>query len=148
MRILGFFVAYLFIESMLTGEFSSLVGGLGLFGEIILSALLGAIIIANFKHNIIETLVSLKNNSANAKQTIAFTAGSLIGAFLLILPGIFSDCIGLLCQIEYSYSLFLSLFSIQSKQTPKDNNEIIIDAEIITTSTTKPHLSSSEPKGD
>jgi UPF0716 family protein affecting phage T7 exclusion len=91
-----------------------------------------------------ETLYSLVRQEINQKEMVSITVLSLVGAIFLIIPGIFSDILGLLLQIEF-FAIFVAdsviqrsknvktkthaSFHFDTRQNPK--REEIIDVEII-----------------
>jgi 2-isopropylmalate synthase/UPF0716 protein FxsA len=139
-----YFILYLFLETVITIEVGSLLGGGLTFLEIVLTFFLGIFLIQNFKYNVMETLYSLIRQEINQKEMVSITVLSLVGAIFLIIPGIFSDILGLLLQIEF-FAIFIAdsvikrsknvkttthaSFHFDTRQNPK--REEIIDVEVI-----------------
>lgn len=132
-----YFLIYLFLEVIITVEVASKIGGLMMFTEIMVSALIGIAILFNFRTTLLANVMELKERRISANGFYKRNLLSLLGAILLIMPGIFTDAIAVLIHISLLGSLILSRFmpkypeQNQSNQ-PKDDN--VIDAEIISDS--------------
>lgn len=132
-----YFLIYLFLEVIITVEVASRIGGLMMFAEIMGSALIGIAILFNFRSTLVSNIMELKEGRINANGFYQRNLLSLLGAILLILPGIFTDIIGILIHVGLVGSLIISHFmpkypkQNQSHQ-PKDDH--VIDAEIISDS--------------
>ena len=94
-----YFLIYLFLETMMSVWIAGYIGGLNTFLEIIFTALLGIYIIKNAKENFFSTLTELFFQQINSRQFINLNLYPLIGAILLIVPGFFTDLIGIILQI-------------------------------------------------
>ncbi|MCL4431718.1 MAG: FxsA family protein [Epsilonproteobacteria bacterium] len=132
-----YFLIYLFLEVILTVEVASRIGGLMMFAEIMVSALLGIAILFNFRSTLILNIMELKERRINANGFYQRNLLSLLGAILLILPGILTDSIAVLIHIVLLGSLIVSRFmpkypTSNQPHQPKDDN--VIDAEIISDS--------------
>ena len=123
---------------MISTNISSAIGGFATFAEIILSAVLGFVLIANFRVTFVQSLQALSNRTINMEEFQKLNAWTILGAILLILPGFLTDIIGILLQ----FSLFSSLFAAKVlhvkhfSPTPETNfkkgrEDEIIDVEII-----------------
>lgn len=132
-----YFLIYLFLEVIITVEVASKIGGLMMFTEIMVSALIGIAILFNFRTTLLANVMELKERRISANGFYKRNLLSLLGAILLIMPGIFTDAIAILIHISLLGSLIVSRFmpkypeQNQSNQ-PKDDN--VIDAEIISDS--------------
>ncbi len=132
-----YFLIYLFLEVLLTVQVASRIGGLMMFGEIVLSAFIGIVILFNFRTTLVLNIMELKERRLDANGFYKRNLLSLLGAILLILPGILTDTIGILIQFYLLISLIISQFmpkypkqdSPQNPTYSKDDN--VIDAEII-----------------
>jgi len=129
-----YFVIYLFLEVMVSVNISSKIGGFATFIELILSALVGVLIISNFRYTFAETMQAFMNRTISAEEFQKLNAMSLIGAILLIVPGFFSDILGVLLQ----FSFFATLVSKKLLNGKNDTNRYnkqgeddVIDVEII-----------------
>ncbi len=132
-----YFLIYLFLEVIITVEVASKIGGLMMFTEIIVSAMIGIAILFNFRTTLLSNVMELKERRISANGFYKRNLLSLLGAILLILPGIFTDAIAILIHISLLGSLIVSRFMPKYPTTnqphqPKDDN--VIDAEIISDS--------------
>ena len=133
-----YFIVYLFAEVMLTVEFAGTFGGFTMFSEIIISAVVGILILFNFRTTLMVNIMELKERRVNANGFYKRNLLSLLGAILLILPGILTDIIGISMHIYLLGGLIVSQFmpkyphdnSSQYKTHSKENDDVI-DAEII-----------------
>lgn len=129
-----YFLIYLFLEVIITVNVASKIGGLMMFAEIMLSALMGIAILFNFRTTLLSNVMELKERRISANGFYKRNLLSLLGAILLILPGIFTDIMAVIIHVLLLGSLIISRFmpkypeQNQSHQ-PKDDN--VIDAEII-----------------
>lgn len=135
--ILIYFFLYLFLEVMITTAIAGSIGGLWTFFEIILSAVVGILIFKNFRYSLAQNLQKLSRREISEEDFTKLNLASVLGAILLIIPGFFTDILGLLFQISFIakviFSKFIvksnsSFYSNQQKQKGEDN---VIDVEII-----------------
>ncbi len=127
-----FFFAYLFIEVLLSVQVAEVLGGLGVFAEIMLSGFFGLALLLNVKTTMVESLKAMSNNCISMKEFQELNIFALLGAVFLILPGIFSDMLGVLMQFSVFTALLVSRVNNtngECKTTQGDDN--VIDAEII-----------------
>ena len=89
------------MEVMISSEVSGAIGGLYMFIEIIVSALVGVFIIAKFKYSFAESLRSFYNKEITYEDFIKSNIFAIVGAVLLIIPGVLTDTLGLLMQFEF-----------------------------------------------
>ncbi len=95
------FLLLLFVEVMVSSEFASMVGGVVFFFEIILGFVVGAFILANFRYAIVEQINNFAFGKISQEELISKGVFSLVGALLIMLPGIVSDVIGILMQFQW-----------------------------------------------
>lgn len=132
-----YFLIYLFLEVIITVEVASRIGGLMMFAEIMVSALIGIAILFNFRSTLILNIMELKERRINANGFYQRNLLSLLGAILLILPGIFTDIMAVLIHITLLGSLIISRFMPKyptSNQPHQSKDDHVIDAEIISDS--------------
>lgn len=132
-----YFLIYLFLEVIITVEVATRIGGLMMFTEIMVSALIGIAILFNFRTTLLLNVMELKERRISANGFYKRNLLSLLGAILLILPGIFTDIMAVVIHIVLLGSLIVSRFMPKYPQEnqpnqPKDDN--VIDAEIISDS--------------
>lgn len=126
------FFAYLFVEVLLSVQVANVLGGLGVFSEIMLSGFVGLALLLNVKTTMVESLKAMSNNCITIQEFQELNIFALLGAVLLILPGILSDVIGILMQFSVFTALIVSRFNKNNggcKTTQGEDN--VIDAEII-----------------
>ena len=135
---------------MISSSIIGSIGGLNTFFEIILSALVGIFILKTFKYSLNESIQKARSGQITQEEFVKTNVGRAIGAFLLILPGFFTDIVGLLLQIGIFVSLFSKIFHFKKpsnnttystnfeythtndkQNTKKRNEDEIIDVEII-----------------
>lgn len=132
-----YFVLYLFLEVMISTNISSAIGGFSTFLEIIISAMIGFSLIANFRYTFFESLNALNNRTISIEEFQKLNAFSLLGAILLILPGFFSDIIGLMLQFSFFATIFARKILHVGKNSRyekfKDEgiDDDVIDVEVI-----------------
>ncbi|MDQ1298455.1 MAG: hypothetical protein QG558_994 [Campylobacterota bacterium] len=132
-----YFLIYLFLEVMITVEVASRIGGFAMFSEIMVSALIGIAILFNFRTTLLSNVMELKERRISANGFYKRNLLSLLGAILLILPGIFTDIMAGIIHVFLLGSLIDSRFMPKYPQQnqphqPKDDH--VIDAEIISDS--------------
>jgi len=133
-----FFLIYFFLEVTVTITLGGTIGGVNTFFEIVMSALVGTVIIMNFRKILMQSLASVMSGQMNAEQLVQGNLLTLLGAIFLIIPGFLSDGIGLLLQLGFIKIL------LQKKIKPKythqsythKGDDDVIDVEIIEPTTT------------
>lgn len=131
-----FFLVYLFFEVFVSLNIATQIGVMNTFLELIGSALLGGILIANFRVTLMENLRALMQGEISFASFQRLNLWSILGAFLLILPGFLGDIIGLLLQFSSLVTLFVSKFLPKQEEpfTPpfkQGGHDDIIDVEVI-----------------
>jgi UPF0716 family protein affecting phage T7 exclusion len=136
-----YFLVYLFLEVIISVNISSAIGGLATFLEILVSALLGILILMNFKETIVENMKAVSYNCIDLQEFQRLNLFTLFGAFFLIVPGFLTDIIGALLQFSAITSMIVNRYNVKSshcntsvfeeeKKFKKDKDEVI-DVEII-----------------
>ena len=131
-----YFIIYLFLEVMVSTAFASSLGGLLTFLEIIFTAFLGFFILANFKHGIFRSMQLLKERKITQEEFSALNIFSILGAFLLIIPGFLSDILGVALQVNF-LTTFLGATILKDRFVKRDSggsqmyDEDVIDVEVI-----------------
>ena len=134
-----YFLGYLFLEVLISVNISSAIGGLATFLEIILSALIGIAILVNFRATLVENLRSVSSQTIDLVQFQKLNLFTLFGAILLVVPGFFTDILGILLQFSVLTSMIVNRYHVKSsgyKENFEQNNNIqkdhdVIDVEII-----------------
>jgi UPF0716 protein FxsA len=128
-----YFLGYLLVEILFSLEVASYIGGLYTFLEVILSAVIGFALIGAFKETLLFNIAELMSGGINMGQFKSRNVFPFAGAILLIIPGFFSDLIGLLFQFNF----LTDFIKLDSKYKPtedirrKDFEENIIDIEVV-----------------
>lgn len=125
-----FFLIYLFLEIAVSIPAFSYLGVFGTFIEILASAFVGFFILANAQSSFAQSFsyIQQRNLSMQAFQTMNIM--SLLGAFLLIIPGVMTDIFGVLMQFGLISSFASSYFVKQDEQKSGVDGDII-DVEVI-----------------
>jgi 2-isopropylmalate synthase/UPF0716 protein FxsA len=135
---------------MISSSVASSIGGFYTFLEIILSAIFGIFLLKNFKYSLSENINKARSGKITQEEFIKTNVGRAIGAVLLIIPGFFTDGLGVVLQFGFLTMFFSKIFKFKSpnktSQSPnnfgytqpnsnntnyKRGNDEIIDVEII-----------------
>lgn len=108
-----YFLLYLFLEVMISSSIASSIGGLLTFVEILFSAMIGTIILKNFKYSLSESIQKARSGQITQEEFLKTNVAKAIGAFLLIIPGFFTDIIGILLQLGLFVTLFSKIFAFK-----------------------------------
>jgi len=137
-----YFVLYLFLEVIISVNISSAIGGLMTFAEIVVSAFIGISILINFRKTLVENLTAVSYNCIDLEQFQKLNLFTLIGAIFLIVPGFFTDIVGILMQFSVITSMFVNRYNVKSGNCKTDYENInkqkdsnVIDVEIINNNT-------------
>ncbi|MGB3751405.1 MAG: FxsA family protein [Arcobacteraceae bacterium] len=109
-----YFFIYLFLEVMISSTITSTIGGLNTFFEILLTAIIGMIILKNFKLSLVENIAKARTGQITQEEFIKANAGKAIGAILLIVPGFFTDILGVLLQFSFLVGMLGKVFSFKN----------------------------------
>jgi 2-isopropylmalate synthase/UPF0716 protein FxsA len=104
------------ISSTISGE----IGGLMTFFELIFSVMIGIFILQNFKFGLLDSINQVRNGEMSQEEFVKGSIGKAIGAMLLIVPGFFTDIVGLLLQFSMFTIVFTKIFKF--KTMPKASN--------------------------
>ncbi len=113
-----YFILYLFIEVMVSSAIAGSIGGFLTFIELILSAVIGVTILQNFRVSMMENLSKVREGKLTQEEFLQANIGKMIGAILLIVPGFFTDILGVLLQ----FSSFIIIISKFIKFAPTNMN--------------------------
>ena len=137
---MNYFLVYLLLEVFVSVNISSSIGAMATFLEIILSAMFGFVLLANFRNTFGESMQAMQRRTISITEFQKLNAFTLLGALLLILPGFFSDIIGIFLQFTFFATLFarkvlhvkdnIDIDDIQNIHRRKEEDEII-DVEVI-----------------
>ena len=137
---MNYFLVYLLIEVLVSVNISSQIGAFATFLEIVFSAIVGFMLLGNFRNTLAESLKAMQNRTISIQEFQKLNAFTLLGALLLIVPGFLSDIVGLFLQFSFFATMFarkilhvkdnIDIDDIQNKNNTKEDNEII-DVEVI-----------------
>ncbi len=131
---LVYFLLYMFLEILFSYEFAAVFTPLGLFLEIVFTFFVGVYIIQTLPLSMQEGMQKVMNRQIDEQEFISIGLFKFIGAILLIVPGVFTDILGVLMLIEpfarWIVHKFLPKREFEYKNhTNKDDD--IIDVEIV-----------------
>jgi len=119
---------------MVTSNISGTIGGLLTFLEIILSAGVGFFLLINFRYTVGQSMSMLMSGEMGIEEFKKLSLFTLLGAVLLIVPGFFSDMVGVALQFSFIGTFIAKkVFKLKNKNkkfTKKDYNDAI-DVEVI-----------------
>ncbi len=114
-----YFLVFLFLEIATSSFFAGMLGVFGTFVWMIVSILLGIFIIKNFNLVIMYNINEIMAGNLNQEEFYKNNISKLIGALLLIIPGFFSDILGILFFSGLLNLVFVNMFG--SKTNKKDS---------------------------
>ncbi len=124
-----YFLIYLFLEITVTLNIGREVGAFATFLEVIISAIIGFIIIANLSNSFSEGFRAIVEKRISEEEFMRLNIFMLIGAVLLIIPGFLSDMVGVLFQFPY-IALMITKRFYRFKKDEKRSDDVI-DVEVI-----------------
>jgi len=129
-----YFLAYLFLEILFSYEFAKLFTPIGLFLEVILTAMAGITIIRTLNFSMYESMQRVLRREISEEEFISIGLFKFIGAVLLFIPGVFSDFVGILLMFEPIARWFAKKILLKNRvytDIYDDTDGEIIDVEII-----------------
>jgi 2-isopropylmalate synthase/UPF0716 protein FxsA len=128
----------LLIEVLVSVNISSQIGAFATFLEIVFSAIVGFMLLGNFRNTLAESMKAMQNRTISIQEFQKLNAFTLLGALLLIIPGFFSDIVGLFLQFSFFATLFAKKIlhvkdniDIEDIQHTRKEDDEIIDVEVI-----------------
>jgi UPF0716 protein FxsA len=118
-----YFLLYLFCEVMVTSTIAGEIGGLATFIEIIISAIIGIFLLQNLKFSILEKVSTLRSGNITQEEFIKGSIGAAAGAILLIIPGFFTDILGILLQFSFFAVISSKFFKFKTKPKNSFSNQ-------------------------
>ena len=112
-----YILIYLFTEIMVSSYISSYLGGFMSFVIVILSAFVGISLLRVFKYSLAVNIKDLTSGKISQEDFVKTNMAKALGAFLLIIPGFFTDIIGLLLQFGFLTILFSKIFKLKTTPT-------------------------------
>jgi len=127
-----YFLVYLFVEIFVSYEFTKIFTPFGMFLEILASAIIGIMLIRTLNFSLAESMQKLAHQEITQEEFISIGMFKFVGAILLVVPGVFTDVLGLLMQFE-AFGSFVGRKILTPQSQPKKDpfEDDIIDVEII-----------------
>lgn len=123
---------FFFIEVLVSVEIASKIGGFLTFIEIIFSALIGIFILKSLKYTMFENVQSLMQNEISMEEFQRLGLFTLLGSIFLIVPGFFTDILGVLLQFSFFGTIFAKkVLNLKTKKQDFRRDDDAIDVEII-----------------
>ena len=113
---------YLFSEVMVSTFFASQLGGLLTFAEIVLSAFIGMYLLKTFQFSINENIRDLRNANITQEEFFAKNMNRVVGAIMLIIPGFFTDILGIFFIFGIFTFILGKFFSFKLKNSHNENS--------------------------
>ena len=143
-----YFIAYLFLEGMISVDLASRIGGLYTFLELMVSALAGVVLLVNFRTTLMANMHAFSMQKIDMEEFQRLNIFAIVGAIFLILPGFLTDIIGVLLQFSVFTKMLVNRFTAKSTfenktdthtytQIHSEKDDNVIDVEIISNDTTK-----------
>ena len=133
-----YFILFLFIEVMVTSNLSGEIGGVLTFVEIILSAGVGFFLLINFRYTVHQSMGMLMSGEMGIEEFKKLSLFTLLGALLLIIPGFFTDMLGVALQFSFIGTFIAKkVFKLKNKKDKREDSYDAIDVEVIDSDTTK-----------
>jgi 2-isopropylmalate synthase/UPF0716 protein FxsA len=126
-----YFLLYLFVEVIVSVNISSAIGGFLTFIEIMLSAFIGISILINFKQTLMENFSAVSRGAIGLEEFEKLNLFTLLGAILLILPGFFTDIVGILLQFSSLTAMIVNRYNVKSTSTFNTQNKNTKDLDVI-----------------
>ena len=127
-----YFLVYLFVEIFVSYEFTKIFTPFGMFLEILASAVFGIMLIRTLNFSLAESMQRMMHREISQEEFISIGMFKFVGAILLVVPGVFTDILGLLMQFDVFGSMVAKKFLTPKQTYQKDPFEDdIIDVEII-----------------
>jgi len=127
-----YFLVYMFVEIFVSYEFTKIFTPFGMFLEILASAVFGMMLLRTLNFALAENMQKVMRREITQEEFISIGMFKFVGAILLVIPGVFTDILGILMQFEV-FGSFVAKKLITPKETYKQNpfESDIIDVEII-----------------
>jgi len=127
-----YFLVYMFVEIFVSYEFTKIFTPFGMFLEILASAMFGIMLIRTLNFSLAESMQKVMRREITQEEFISIGMFKFVGAIFLVIPGVFTDILGVLMQFEV-FGSFVATQVITKKQTTSKEQfkDDIIDIEII-----------------
>jgi UPF0716 family protein affecting phage T7 exclusion len=124
-----YFLLYLFVEIYVSVKIASAIGPFWTFVEVVATAAYGVWVLANMHIQMQATMRALMMGEISVEEFERMQLGMVVGAILLIIPGFFTDILGILLHFG-AIGRFIAkkIFRLKSRLREDDD---VIDVEII-----------------
>lgn len=132
MRFFVWIVILFFVELGLFVVFSEYFGFLSLVLEIIASGIFGVFLLFSSLSGSQQSVIELLQGAKNPNEVLASNFAKCLGSILLIIPGLLSDCLGILLYFGFLDSVlssFLGKLSFKNQNQTSQSN--VIDVEVL-----------------
>jgi 2-isopropylmalate synthase/UPF0716 protein FxsA len=138
-----YFFLYLFLETVISVNIASELGGFWTFVELVVSAMVGLLLLTNFRYTFFENMQALRRGAISPETFQSQNMAAVIGAILLIVPGFLTDINGVLLQFGLFANMLANRFAAwQNRHTPQQGPGIyqepfnegecdVIDVEVV-----------------
>jgi 2-isopropylmalate synthase/UPF0716 protein FxsA len=106
---------------MVSSYFAGLFGGFITFILIILSAFIGITLLRVFKYSLSLNIKDLTSGKISQEDFIKTNMAKALGAVLLIIPGYFTDIVGILLQFGILTMILSRIFKVKPQYTNQNN---------------------------
>jgi 2-isopropylmalate synthase/UPF0716 protein FxsA len=106
---------------MVSSYFAGLFGGFITFVLIILSAFIGITLLRVFKYSLSLNIKDLTSGKISQEDFIKTNMAKALGAVLLIVPGYFTDIVGILLQFGILTMILSRIFKVKPQNTNQNN---------------------------
>ena len=130
-------IPYFFLELYFSLAVGSEIGFMGSVIWILLSFIIGMSLLKNAHLSVMKNMQSVSLGKLNAKSFHDASTSYFLGAILLIIPGVFSDFLGIIALIYTMFLQFGGTMPSVKKRTynetlnKKGEEDNVIDVEII-----------------
>jgi len=126
-----YFLVYLFVEIFVSYEFTKIFTPFGMFLEILATAVLGIVLLQNLNFSLAENMQKLAHREITQEEFISIGMFKFVGAILLIIPGVFTDMLGILMQFS-EFGAFIARKFLPKQEKPFTSmDDDIIDVDIV-----------------
>lgn len=117
-----YILIYLFLEVMVSTTIAGNLGGFLTFVEVILTAFIGVFLLRTFKYSLASNMKDLTQGQISQQDFLKRNVGNALGAILLIIPGFFTDILGILLQFGVMTMVMGKIFSFKPSQSQSQNS--------------------------
>jgi 2-isopropylmalate synthase/UPF0716 protein FxsA len=96
-------------------------GGFLTFVLIVFSAIIGITLLKNFKYSLSENIKDLTQGNISQEEFVKTNMAKALGAMLLIVPGFFTDILGILLQFGILTMILTKIFKIKPQNVNSTN---------------------------